>query len=312
MTGYIYDKNGKETLLPPLLSWDISLGSGEPCDSFEVCCAYEAKYLKSLSQACRFRAAHGGKTVFSGRIDEYEVCISDDGGTVSVCGRSLAALLLDNEAEASEYLNLSPELLSERHIKPYGISVSIGTGLKTLSGFAVTQGESEWSVVKRFCSLCGCPEPRFSQDGTLLLGVHGGAAVTINDQSPMAEIRHRDCRYGMISAVLVKNRSTGAKYGVSNQPFIDRGGSSRRIITVPRKTGAEAMRYTAAYQIKQSAKGKFTVSLVLPSQFPARPGDTVRFDSRRLGLKGSFTVTRLRSFAGGSEAGSELTMEVRT
>ena len=54
------------------------------------------------------------------------------------------------------------------------------------------------------------------------------------------------------------------------------------------------------------------MSLKLPSQFPAKPGDTVRFDSRRLGLKGGFTVTRLRSFAGGSEAGSELTMEVRT
>lgn len=312
MTAYIYDKNGGETRLPPLLSWDFSLGKGEPCDSFEICCAYESKYLKALAAANRFRAVHDGKTVFYGCIDEYEVCIDESGSTVSVCGRSMAALLFDNEAEEAQYLNLSAELLAERHIRPYGLSVSMGAGLKTLSGFEVSQGESEWSVVKRFCSLGSCPEPRFSQNGVLLLGEHEGEKRAFDDGSPVSALRHRDCRYGLISKILVKNRSTGAKYGAANQPFINRGGCSRRIITVPRKTGAEAMRYTAAYQMKQSAKGKYTVELTLPQQFAALPGDTVSFDSRRLGLKGGFEVLRLRSFASGSEAGSELTLEVRS
>lgn len=310
MRTYIYDKEGNETELPRLISWDFSMGSGEPCDAFEICFAFENKLMKTLYNACRFRATYGGKTVFYGCIDEYEVDIDGTSACVSMSGRSMAALLLDNEAEAAEYTVLSAELLISRHVTPYGISASIGIGLKNLSGFSVSQGESEWSVIKRFCSLCGSAQPMFSSEGVLLLGTQSQKRHTVNDNNALTSMRLGDKRYGMISAVLVKNRSTGAKYGVKNQPFIDRGGCSRRVIGVPRKTGAEAMRYTAAYQIKQSAKNKFTISLGFEEQFPMQVGDKVDFDSPRLGLKGVFTVMSVRSFANGSTVGSEIKMEV--
>lgn len=310
MTGYIYDKSGAETRLPPLISWDICIGSGEPCDAFEICFAFERSLLKKLRAANAFTAKDGTETVFSGCIDEYEVRLTGSGATVSVCGRSKAALLFDNEAEAAEYTAISAELLLSRHVTPYGIKASNGGGLKTLSGFSVSQGESEWSVVKRYCSLCGASEPRFDPKGVLLLGEHSGKKHSIDDTYPITSIIHRDKRYGMISEVLVKNRSTGAKYGVRNQSFIDRGGSARRIIGVPKKTGADAMRYTAVYQIKQSARDKFTLTLGFAADMGISPGDKLVFDSRRLGLKGTFTVTEVRSFASALSVGSEVSMEV--
>ncbi len=310
MKAYIYDKSGERTALPKLITWDMELATREPCDAFEVSFAHDPKLLKKLAAANRFCAEWEGDTVFCGRIDEYEVSISGGGSIVTLCGRSMAALLLDNEAEAAEYTALSTDLLIERHIEPYGIRTRVEGSLPTLEGFEVSQGESEWSVVKRFCSLSGNPEPRFSPDGTLLLGKHGGKKHTLTDKSPVISLKHIDRRYGIISTLLVKNRSTGAKYGVKNQPFIDRGGSCHRIITVPKTTGAEAMRYTATYQIKQSAKGKFTVTFVLPQQFPMLPGDEVRIESSILGLKGSFAVARVRAFASSSFSGSEITAEV--
>lgn len=312
MTGYIYDKDGEMTKLPPLISWDIETGRGEPCDAFVVCFAFTPTLLKKLAAANKFAAEHDGKTVFCGRIDEYEVEINGNGSTVSMCGRSMAALLLDNEAAAAEYTAISGALLTERHIAPYGIATDVAGTLPTLSNFTVSQGESEWSVVKRFCSLSQSAEPRFDGNGTLLLGNHDGETRKISDDSHFVELRHRDRRYGMISTLLVKNRSTGAKYGVKNQPFIDRGGSCHRIITVPKATGAEAMRYTAIYQIKESAKEKFTVTMRFAKQFPMEVGDTVKLDSSVLGLSGSFKVIRVRSFAAADFAGSEVTAEVKT
>lgn len=310
MTGSIYDVNGNETKLPQLISWDISRGSGEPCDSFEVCFAFERKLLKTLAAAYRFRALNGSETVFYGCIDEYEVLIDDEGGTVSVSGRSMAALLIDNETEAEEYTEFNAELLISRHIEPYGITTSAQDSLPSLEGFAVTDGESEWSVVKRYCSLAGLQKPRFNAEGVLILGDGSSVKHTINDNSPVVSVKHRDMRYGIISELLVKNRGTGAKYGVKNQPFINRGGSSKRIVTVPQSTGTTAMRHTAVYRIKRSAEEKFTVTLGFAEQFPMQPDDTVSLDSSRLGMKGSFKVIDVRSFASALTSGSEVTMEV--
>lgn len=310
MTGSIYDVSGNETKLPQLISWDINRGSGEACDAFEVCFAFERKLLKKLADAYRFRAFEGQKTVFYGCIDEYEVSINDDGATVSVSGRSMAALLLDNETEAEEYTELGVELLISRHVTPYGIEASAQDSLPSLEGFAVTDGESEWSVVKRYCSLSGLPKPRFNAEGVLILGEGSGENHTVNDDSPVLSVTHRDVRYGIISELLVKNRGTGAKYGVKNQPFINRGGCSKRIVTMPQSTGTDALRYTAIYRIKRSAEEKFTVTLGFSEQFPMQPDDTVSLDSGRLGLKGSFKVIDVRSFASALTSGSEVTMEV--
>lgn len=120
--------------------------------------------------------------------------------------------------------------------------------------FTVSSGDSQWSVLKRYCRFSAGIQPRFSKDGTLILNGEAGDMVDLRNAGFFIKTRFVDTRYGNISEVLVKNRVTGASYTVENAEFKKRGGSARRVINVPRTSTYDSMRYTGQYQINEAAR----------------------------------------------------------
>jgi hypothetical protein len=88
MTGYLTTYDNETWRLPVLLSWDVSHGLGEPCDAFEVSFLFKYDMLRMLYGAVRFRGEYGGKTVFFGVVDEYEITADDINisGEVTITG----------------------------------------------------------------------------------------------------------------------------------------------------------------------------------------------------------------------------------
>lgn len=310
MKGYIIDKNGAATLLPEFLSWDVCHGMGEPCDWFEVSFIYYADQLDDLRSACRFRATHNGAVVFNGVIDEYSISIDEKGSVVTLSGRSYAALLLDNELPAQEYASISSAAAVGSFVSPYGISNVVAGAAKTLNAFSVRTGESAWSAVKRFCRYAWNTTPFFAKDGTLVLNGRTGNTVTVDASKDAASVSMCDERYGIISDISIRNRVTGASYTVNNAQFASRGGKCHREMTVPKTTGADAVRYTAEYQIAESQRGKKCVKLTLTKQFACFPGDRVALTAAKLGLSGTFTVISAHCWADSLSAGTIVTLEV--
>ena len=72
MKGYLNCWNGQRLELPEPLSWRFRYGTGTPCDSFELECAWGTAIDGALSNAVGFEAVEGGGTVFRGVVDEYE------------------------------------------------------------------------------------------------------------------------------------------------------------------------------------------------------------------------------------------------
>ena len=70
------------------------------------------------------------------------------------------------------------------------------------------------------------------------------------------------------------------------------------------------MRYTAAYQIAESQRGKKCVKLTLTKQFACFPGDRVSLSASKLGLSGVFTVVSSHCWADSLSAGTIVTLEV--
>ncbi len=310
MKGYIMDKDGVSTPLPEFLSWDVCHGMGEPCDWFEVSFIYYSAQLPKFQTACAFRATHNSAVVFSGVVDEYSISIDEKGSVVTLSGRSKAALLLDNELPAQEYAALSSAGAVSGFVSPYGISgVVTGSGV-TLNGFSVRTGESAWSALKRFCRYAWETTPFFSRDGTLILNGRSGNTISVDASKDASSIAMCDERYGIISDISVRNRVTGASYTSSNAAFIARGGKCHREMTVPKTTGADAVRYTAAYQIAESQRGKKCVKLTLTKQFACFPGDRVSLSAAKLGLSGVFTVVSSHCWADSLSAGTIVTLEV--
>lgn len=309
MTGYITDYSGKTSRLPELLSWEINHAAGTPCDAFEVKFLYDSSMLRALSDATRFKAAHNEETVFCGVVDEFSVAADKRGAVVELEGRSLAALLLDNEAEAAEYFNVGLDFILGKHVYPYGVAELRAVDMKKASHFTVTSGTSNWNVLCEFARFCGGVEPRISRDGVLLLNGETGSELAINAATPVIQQTYRGKRYGVISSVTVKNKVRGTVSTVKNQDFADRGGNRRRVVNVPRYTEYDMMRYTGEYQIQQSEKDYLTCAITLPELFAAFPGDIVRLIQGPLeGISGTFSVTETRCWANGGDFGTDITM----
>lgn len=306
MTGFLTDYKGRTFKLAQILSWDISHGMGQPCDAFELAALYDADMLEILSDSVRFRAEHEGEVVFCGVVDEYEISAGEKGLAVTISGRSLAALLLDNEAEAAEYYNATAEHILDRHVYPWGVSeVRLGS-LPAVSRLSVASGSSQWRILEDYAFFCCGIRPRFSRDGVLLLDNSLGAELEIN-RAAISEQLYREKRYGLVSQVLVKNRS--AVSVSENGEFIARGGSCRRVINVPRATFHDTMRHTGSYRLERSKEGSLVCEIALPALFAAFPGDRVALGESPIGITGSFIVTRSRCWANGVSAGTRLTME---
>lgn len=308
MDGYLIAYDQEEFALPVLLGWDLSHGMGTPADAFEVSFIYDASMGEALSKAARFRAVHGGETVFYGVVDEYEVTLGQGGLTAKVSGRGLQALLLDNEAEAAEYYGASLDFILARHALPWGVT-SVRANYFVLPGlFTVASGSSQWRVLQDFAFFGGGVRPRFTRDGVLLLNGETGKALKIDWESPVLRARYSERRYGVVSQALVKNKAARISTVADNRAFQARGGLCRRVINMPRTTYYDALRHTGEYQIVRSAEGSRSCTITLPQLFAAVAGDTVSLSSEKLGLTGNFDVFESRCFADGSEAGTELTL----
>lgn len=291
MTGFLTCYDGTRYQLPPLLSYKLEYGAGVPCDSFQVTCPWERGQEQVLADATRFQAAENGETVFTGVVDECQVSQTEEGCLLEVSGRGLAALLLDNEAEAADYQTATERDIVRDHVTPYGIQVGAYGDLPPVSGFSIQSGSSEWKVLYEFARYYGGVAPRFDRTGRLLLsGWTDREALVIDDSTPVTALCSRERRYGVLSQVVVRSRGSQEKSTVDNEDFLRRGGQCRRVLTLPGKSSYQTMRYTGQFQLDQSAAELLRVEVTLPILFFAQPGDLVKLSRWDWGRNGTFRV----------------------
>ncbi len=306
MEGFIADVGGGVWRLPPLIAWDMKYGLGEQADSFEASFLAGGDFYDTVHGCCRFYAGHQGKRVFTGVIDEYELTAGEEGAVTTIYGRSLQALLMDNEALRASYWGANLDTILENHVYPYGITEVQRADMAAASRLDVAVGYSQWRVLKEYCAFCGGVRPRFNREGTLLLDGSSGESYVIDQATAVTAQTVTERRWGVISEAVIYRR--GAVATAHNEEFEARGGSARRIISVPRHTGYDAMRYTGSYQISQSAKNAYVCRVTLPTACAAFAGDRVTVVWSPLGVTGSFSVSESRCLGDGDGAVTILDM----
>lgn len=294
--------------MPEVFAWDISHGFGSPCDSFEVSIALAQDTQEILERAVYFSAESGGKTVFCGIIDEFELVASAGGAMAFLRGRGLQARLLDNEAESAQHYLLSLDTLLDTYARPFGIDrIDTGAAQSVRGNLTVDSGASCWSVLSEFCRFHADTVPRFAPDGTLCIdGEKGGRELVIGGKTPVTSMSYCEDRYGVVSSVIVKNKARGTRAEMQSSSYAEKGLCCRRVITVPRATGYDTMRHTGAYQIARSAEDMIKAELTLPWEFAAFAGDMVTIEASPVGAKGRFIVRESRCRGGGEGAQTAL------
>ena len=82
-------------------------------------------------------------------------------------------------------------------------------------------------------------------------------------------------RDGVLSQVLVRDRTSEEVQTITDGDFLRRGGRSRRVLTMPGKSSYQAMRYSGEYQLARAREELRTLELELPGTFAAWPGELV-------------------------------------
>lgn len=309
MEAYIYDCSGEKWLLPRLLSWDISHGFGSPCDSFELEFLFRQDMLETLPKAVEMEAVHEGKTVFHGRVDEFEASVGGGGATVKLRGRGMQALMLDNEAESADYYYCDLGYILERHARAPGIEKIINSADGKADRFSVENGWSHWKAFSSFAEFCCGLRPRFAPDGSLVTdGESGGGVYRVDKKTAVISQSYGEERYGVISRAVVKRRYTGMESVAENADFLALGGKCERIVNVPKSTHFDAMRHEGEFQIKKSMEGYRSGRITVAECFPAFPGDKLEMRHSPLGVSGDFLVTATRCVGSGKGAYTEIDM----
>lgn len=292
MTGYIITADHHIWALPELLSWQITYTGGVPCDCFSVTVPYEPDMLEKLHLAAGFTAYESGQVMLRGIVDEHEITLGSGGLTATVTGRGYAARLLDNESRPLTYQRATLADIIRGHVTPYGVTCGEMAAVTADTTYTVASGSSQWKALEDFCLTYGGFSPRFSREGKLLATPEkeSGVCKVVGGETPVLSCTLRDDRYGVLTEVLVIDKTRSTSYTVRNQEMIDRGGQCRRVLYTPGQSTWAAMRYTGEYQITRSREDAFSIALELPGNFSAFPGDTIQLELKKLGLSGRYRV----------------------
>ena len=290
MKGRIVTAGQERYDLPELYTWELCCTGSVPCDSFEIGCGYDAAMLPILETACRFEALEDGEVIFRGVVDEYGVTSSESGLALTLRGRGMAALLLDNETEAATYQRATLGELLRRHAEPYGIEVEMDGDIAAQEVYKVAGGSSEWKALSDFTRQFGGYLPRFTKLGVLRLakGV-GGRALALSPQAAILSASWREKRYGVVSKVTVISRGGALRQDVVNEEFSERGGQSRRVL-YSTAGDPESMRAAGKYKIEQSCAEEKILTLEIAGSVAAEPFDVIEATLPALGIAGAFRV----------------------
>lgn len=313
MTGRIITCDHRTFDLPPLTQWQVTYTGSVPCDSYSVTFPYRADMAEILHRAAGFLAMDGETILLRAIVDEYTVDLSGSGLTATITGRGYAARLLDNETRPVTYQAATLAEIVRCHVTPYGISAAEIADVSADSVFTAAAGTSQWKVLEDFCRTYGGFAPRFRQDGKLLAvpEQNSGRRLVIGGDSPVLSCSVREDHYGVLTEVLVIDKTRNASYSVRNQDMADRGGQCRRVVYTPGQSTWAAMRYTGEYQITRSREEEWSAEICLPGAFQAFPGDMVRLELSRLGLAGEYRVAEAENRTSADGETMTLTLKER-
>lgn len=148
--------NGSNFTFSNPISVSISMSEETPADSLSLNYPVDPELINKYSlykeelSHIKVYSEQDSSLIFNGSIDEQSLELSNNGATLTIHARSLASVLLDNEAQPQIYEVPTTELIFERHARPYGFTEFTGSNLSFSDQFIVSKGLCEWQVISNF------------------------------------------------------------------------------------------------------------------------------------------------------------------
>ena len=302
------DQDGRETTLDNVLTVALDCDLNVPADSLTVACPFDAALRDSAQE---LRAMAGDKLLFRGRLDNITTLKRHGGAVLKLNARSLAAALLDNEAEPVVYSNPSDALMERRHLAPYGITLADGDNAPYYGKLTIEKGMSHWQVLSRFCNSRYGADLCITGDGRAYFrGAPRGGAVMFSDAESGVvyyAMRESRCRHRLLSEVRLKFRQTNAYSAVVRNPDPEAARVDR--VRYVNAAADHTTLVTADKMLKNSSRRSYTLELRCLGCHTQLLGSTATVKDSVTGTHGGLAVRRVSYYADSGGERSVIVLE---
>ena len=275
MTIYGVTSSGKEYKLNNLLTMNINIEEKVPADDLTVTFASqfddEFIFIKVLID---------DKLFFLGVVDEQVVVYLEKYIYTKFLVRSMAALLLDNEALPQVYINPDETTIFNRHIKCLGIEKFCTNNKLNAGVVEISKGQSQWNVLYNFCRACLNSYPEVATYGEVLMnGYKSDKTLKLGNKNniPINYVHICKKQHKLISEVFVKNNyNDDYTYKLKNNIAIDKGVIRQRYLNATDTTSYSVN--TAIKMIEKSNADIFNIVVKSPTFLADTIGRNVILD----------------------------------
>ena len=292
MLSFLFtDADGHEIILSSPLSLVMRMEEDVPADDLTAVFPY-----LNCGELAQVSVFDGSRLVFKGVVDEEEHLMSSKGEYLRISARSLAAHLLDNEAEPQSYDHPSARLIYERCASGFGLGAGDVDGSTYFGELTVTKGMSCWTAVQNFCKACYSSSPRISADGRLFMrGLVTEGTVMFGDGAggiPFVSLGEKKKRCEEISRVRIKTAdSSGYRSAVENPDAVKRGVRRERYINAALTSTPIKCADT---MIANGSKRAYSLSLRCPGWLGDILGRAASVSSNTLGSLNGLYVSSIK------------------
>ncbi len=268
----LVDTNGSSTSLTMPVNMSIISSSDAPADSFSAVFALSGAIPELLS----VKVLYDNDVIFYGYTDEQTSTITEKGTLLEVKARSLAAILLDNEAKPQVICLPSMKLLFQTNFKPLGLKGYIGPDKAYIGDLVISKGMSEWEVLSTFCKKGGFGDPSIDHNGFILFDRNASNDIIyINSDHPRVRISKKIKRSILISDVYARTHKAGGYEYHINNDFAKNHGIRKIRYTAP--TDNEMNSIVRTYELLKKSNSSYKTCIVNAAGIiPCRLGDKLK------------------------------------
>lgn len=276
MKFYAVTPKGDRIKLDNLISLNINIEEKVPAD--DLTAVFGADITDELAKIEIYK---NEKLFFCGIVDEQINVYPNGYIYTKISARSMAALLIDNEAMPQVYVNPNALTVFLRQVKSVGINEYVCEKKPFAGRITISKGQSRWDAVDSFCRSCLGTIPEVSADGKLLMcGYVPDKTLFFGENGIRVSYAHI-CRkrHKLISDVFVKTSSAGDyTVAIKNETAQANGVMRQRYLNISQTAGAGLD--VGKNIIKEGNRECFTAAINVPGFFADVIGQKAVFEQR--------------------------------
>ncbi|MDQ5983847.1 MAG: hypothetical protein RUMPE_00876 [Eubacteriales bacterium SKADARSKE-1] len=274
---------------------EVTLNQAEEAPADDISAVFpinkKIEELKNISIYSNF------KKIFYGLLDTQKTSCTPSGTFLNITARSMAALLLDNEACPQTYSVPSLLIIFNRHIRPYGFTSFSGDSKQFPLELVVSKGMSEWEVLETFCTDYLRVYPRINSDMT----INATRALSINNivfSNKGQGIKYNYIyenikRHKLYSEVFVRATKDGAySLEVKDKDAINRGINTKRYLNAIDSIKTPTV--CGEIMLQTAQNNAYEICVVCPGEVSLNIGDKATINDTLFGAIKNLVVSKIK------------------